>query len=818
MSYSFKLLSHENKLLIDHLKNVGKLSKRFIKDLKLNVLHKELLSKVAYLIGISHDFAKSTTFFQKKIKENLKTIKADHSYLSSLFTFWLTKKFIEKNSQEKFSYLPLFSWLVVAKHHGDLENFGYIIENINDFDELHEQIKDIKENSLEELKEIYNLLLEDFDLKVDISEFLENVKDILNEIDEEIDKIPQGLNKYFEFILLYSVLIDADRLEASSDDKEDFEELKKFLTDRKELNANLVEEYKKQKFKNKKEIDILREKAYEEVISKLNQIDLDKERIFSIELPTGMGKTLTSFSFALKLREKIEKEKGYKPRIIYSLPFLSIIDQNAKIIEDVLKLQYPKIPTDIFLKHHHLADIKYITSKENEERKEYEKDKALLLIESWYSEIIITTFVQLFESLISVKNRAIRKVHNIANSIIILDEFQALPCEYWKLTREVIKFLAEKWNCYVIIMTATMPMIFEKNEIFQLIEKPEKYFTNEKLNRYVLYIGRKEKTIKEFFEEITEKIEKTNKDVLVVLNTVKSSQDLYKLMNDHLKGKAKISEEGIAEFEDLYLINLNSNIIPFHRIKRIEKIKKEKKRKIIISTQLVEAGVDIDVDVVYRDFAPIDAIVQSAGRCNRNGKKKGAVFVVKLTDNNGILYSRRIYGAVSCDIAEKILKDKEEIEEKEIRNLISKHFNDIKEKKKTSEYFDSLCELNFSEGKEAISTFSLIKEEFGKQDFCICFNTAKEIIDNIKELKKKRKEKRKEVRYRDKFKISAEIKDLRKKLESFIITPWVSERAMIPYEPDKELWDIIVIENPKIENPKAEKIYDIETGFVFKPK
>ena len=180
-----------------------------------------------------------------------------------------------------------------------------------------------------------------------------------------------------------------------------------------------------------------------------------------------------------------------------------------------------------------------------------------------------------------------------------------------------------------------MPMILDKTEVVPLVENPEKYFRNKHLNRYELETNLAKKSIEEFSEELIEKIQKEQNSILVVVNTVKCSQRLYELIKVGLINCGfnlkNTTWYGAAEFENLELINLNSNIVPLHRLKRIEKIKGERKRKVIIATQLVEAGVDIDVDIVYRDFAPIDSIIQSAGRCNRNNKKKkGRVFLICL--------------------------------------------------------------------------------------------------------------------------------------------------------------------------------------------
>jgi len=177
------------------------------------------------------------------------------------------------------------------------------------------------------------------------------------------------------------------------------------------IDKDIVDNYKLHLFrdsnKKKKEINKIRNEIYNETINSLNSLNLEKDKILSLNVPTGTGKTLTSLSFALKLKAKIEQEKKYKPRIIYSLPYLSIIDQNFAIFEDVFKYSLKgKIPnSNLLLKHHHLSDVNYTISNmggeefENVSPKDIGKD--LLLIEGWNSEVIVTTFFQFFYSIIS---------------------------------------------------------------------------------------------------------------------------------------------------------------------------------------------------------------------------------------------------------------------------------------------------------------------------------------------------------------------------------------------------------------------------------
>lgn len=839
MSYSFKLQSHKGRLLINHLKNVGELSRRFINQSYIE--NWEDLGKISYLIGISHDFAKATTFFQEKlINKNYKTEKSDHSYLSSIFSYWLIKRYLKNLDEAEYAtYMPYFTWLIVARHHGNLENWfnnENLFENIKKADYISEQIRDILENSLDEIQQIYHNLLENFPFSINISSFLENYEYIISNLESElednleeflgnyIDK--ENIEKYLEFILLYSSLIDADRFDASCESEEEFHKMKDVLFDRKDISAKLVDEYKKVKFNQSDNFSVVKGKAYMGVVQNINNIDIHKEKILSINLPTGAGKTLSAFSFALKLRNKIQKEIGVTPKIIYSLPFLSIIDQNSKVLAEVLakevglewnelfrikkeermKVLEDNIPTNLLLKHHHLADIKYIKEDANNENlEEFEKDKALSLIDSWYSEVIITSFVQFFQSLISNKNRAIRKVHNIPNSIIILDEFQSIPHKYWGLTRKLLRTITEKWNCYIIIITATMPMILDKNEIKSLIKNPDKYFKNKNFNRVEIFVDREEKGLNEFAKDVFNSTLKSAKDVMIIVNTIKSSQEIYLKFRKKLSkkfGEPKITNKGIADFGEFYLINLNTNIIPFHRLKRIEKIKNSNKRKIIISTQLVEAGVNIDIDVIYRDLAPIDSLVQSAGRCNRNNKKKkGEMYIVKLKDENNCKFSVKIYGNILIEATESILKNYTKLQEEQIKGIVEKYFEDIKERKDTEskEVLKQVCNLEF----DKIKDFSLIEKQFGKGDICVVLDNVNEIINKIV----KKKKESKECEYREKFTKIAEIKSLRRKLEQFIISPFVCGKESYISDIYDNRLSIYIL------NPNKRKIYDEEIGF-----
>ena len=811
MSHSFKLKSHPDKLLKEHLENVGRLSKEILKS--KTICCKEIFAEVAYMIGITHDFGKATTYFQNWLENGRKTQYAQHGFLSSLVGYLVVKDFLSNIQKlDEFWYLPGIAWIVINKHHG---NLGDILneeaEKLKDRRELEiikEQLNDIFSNNLIEIVEIYKSLGYS-DISRILSE-INNLENLTQQIRKDIKKICKSsftdndLRYYFLILFFYSILLDADKLDASG---------RRSLPKREYIPSDIVDEYKKKKFgKPKTEVDIIREKAYNEVIAKVSNIDLTNERILSINLPTGCGKTLIGLSFALKLRERIKESFGFTPKIIYSLPFLSIIDQNAKIIEDILRLKYKKheeIPSTLFLIHHHLADIKYKEVKDGELSIE-ELNRSLLLTESWYSEIVITTFVQLFHSLITNKNRAARKFHNITNSILILDEIQSIPHKYWLLVNRVLKHLACDFNCWIILMTATQPLIFRDGEIKELVTNPEEYFNV--FNRVVFNFNLKIRSLNEFKYEILNKILYEDKNILIVLNTINSCKDLYEFLKDELSmlyevdKKDIIDKDGIANFPDLELINLSTHILPSYRLRRINRVKNgssnSKRRKVIVTTQLIEAGVDISVDIVYRDFAPLDCLIQTAGRCNRNNERnKGHVNIVILKDEKQEFY-KYIYDSTLIDATKGVIGEfNGTIEEKDfVLSSIGKYYKIVLErgsKDDSINILESIIKLDFSKTSE----FDLIQEKLPSVSLFV------EIDDIAEEIRKKMEE---IFESKKGFERKLEILERRKEINNYTIQARCSKKledAILNLNPIDGLEDYRYIKKNELD-----KYYKIDSG------
>ncbi len=795
-SYSFRLKSHPEKLLVHHLENVGNLSREAVAGKSLNREDADLLKDAAYIIGVTHDLGKATDFFQEYINEKdekrKKALKArdntHHGLLSAFFTYAVIREFLRQSEKKGTlaEYLPILSFLAVKKHHGNLRN---ALDEITDIYSDKEKVLKVAQEQIAamdraEVGEILAKLLQEKVQRINIDNIINYVlqeapkdigrkeKRLVRNLGDRVDLYPYFLSQF-----LYSTLLDADKTDAGLDGID---------LQRLDLAANLVERYREARnfSTNQENINSLRNQIYEEAMERIMSWNLD-EKVLSLNVPTGTGKTLAALSISLKLIERLKNERNFKPRIIYALPFLSIIDQNYGVFEDVVANGGDLKDSRLLLKHHHLADVSYKIDDD-----EYEADKSLLLLEGWNAEIIVTTFWQLFNTLFSNRNKQLRKFNKLANSIIILDEVQAVPHHYWQLIHDALKLLCEKFNTYVIFITATQPLIFDetKGEIKEIAQRKEEYFRG--LNRIEL-IPRIEKALtldefKAFLER--DLIEKKEKDFLIVLNTISSAQEVFSFVKD-------------LELENTKKFFLSTNVIPKERLARIKEIKDSRDspraRKVIVSTQLIEAGVDIDADIVYRDFAPLDSINQVAGRCNRNSSKeeKGTVSVFILKDERKEFY-KYIYDPFLMSKTLDILKPIEgSIKESEFLDLNNKYFKAVKRgmgEKESKDNLDCIAGLAF---KDLNKNFKLIEEDHPRVDVFV------ELDDNAAEVWKQYRELQSETNHLERTKKYLKIK--RAFSEYLISAPEKYAHSLVA-----ESLDIGYISKDELLN-----YYDHDTGF-----
>jgi len=353
------------------------------------------------------------------------------------------------------------------------------------------------------------------------------------------------------------------------------------------------------------ELNILRNNAREYALKRART----PVGFYSMNLPTGLGKTLSSVSWALEH----SKYNDFN-RIIIVLPFINIIDQTAKTLKNIFGEEY--------VLEHHSGIGEELTIPENESDPEYAKR---LACENWDFPIIVTTTIQFFESIFSNKPSKCRKIHNIAESVVIFDEVQSLPGEIIIPTLTMLKNMLTVMNTSFLFCTATLPA-FEKREFFDgiesitpLVDNPSELF---KKTRRVKYISINDYEPVDFVE-IVDLAVKQDSSVLSVFNTKKAALEFFSHALEN------------NTWERCY--HLSTSMCPAHRKRVINNIYKDLSEKVSIlvsSTQLIEAGVDLDFPCVFREMAPLESIIQSAGRCNREGllSHYGKVFLFRLLD------------------------------------------------------------------------------------------------------------------------------------------------------------------------------------------
>ena len=411
--------------------------------------------------------------------------------------------------------------------------------------------------------------------------------------------------KHFHHLsrMLFSCLVDADRLNTEQFmDVESWEKrgCSSTLTDLlPKLEAHLRE---LQLYAPDTEVNHIRKKVQE----RCRKASSEEKGFYSLTVPTGGGKTLSSLLWAMK-----HAVNHGMNRIIIAIPYTSIIVQTAGLLKEIFGEEH-------VLEHHSNFNPDEIKNEEV-------REKAKLATENWDYPIIVTTNVQLFESMFSNKPSDCRKLHNIVNSVLILDEAQTLPTDFLQPIVDALKAYQKIFGVSVLFTTASQPVLsgliegtnpkanFEGiDRIIEII--PNEFALHDKLRRVKLVIDNTGKT----YDEIAAEVAIYNK-VLCIVNTRKDAKELYD----------RLPNEGIK-------LHLSRMMCPAHISETIRKVKallKDKSHPIVrvIATQLVAAGVDIDFPVVFRQESGLDSILQAAGRCNREGRNTvGTTFVFSL--------------------------------------------------------------------------------------------------------------------------------------------------------------------------------------------
>lgn len=390
--------------------------------------------------------------------------------------------------------------------------------------------------------------------------------------------------------ILFSCLVDADFLDTEAFMDEDKAEQRTGAPVIQEL-LSRFNAYMEEKFADAPSTIVNRVRA--EVLRQCRDKAHEAPGLFSLTVPTGGGKTLSSLAFALE-----HAVHNGKRRVIYAVPYTSIIEQTANIFRDI----FP----DAVIEHHSNLDP------------DKETVKSRLATENWDAPLIVTTNVQFFESLFAAKTSRCRKLHNIVNSVVVLDEAQLLPPEFLQPILDVMNLLVRHYGVTFVLSTATQPALgtlhtFQRtirglDHVRELIDDPDALYRN--LERVTVAMPPDLHQAQDW-DDIAQQVQQ-HPSVLAVVNSRADARELHRRMP---KGTLHLSALMCGEHRSRVIADIKQRLLAGEAVR-------------VVSTQVVEAGVDVDFPVVYRALAGLDSIAQAAGRCNREGElERGQVVV-----------------------------------------------------------------------------------------------------------------------------------------------------------------------------------------------
>ncbi|OFQ54897.1 CRISPR-associated helicase/endonuclease Cas3 [Fusobacterium sp. HMSC065F01] len=705
--YFKKIIEYKNlKPFFERIKNI----------LNLKNQEEELYYKMIDDVVNFHDFGKVNSQFQidKMLNEEILKMEdkynisgvlgSDHSLLSaSMFIAYYFGKItdlIEIVETKKivilFEILFALSY-VISKHHGNLDSFEEYIEKLS---------RNNDENILKELKNISvsngGILLQAFLEKETITIFFNFIETYISERKKKENISSQEAMSIFVFTkMMFSLLVASDYYSTNEFMQEikyeDFGNMGNIDTIKKEYeNSEIIKSIRdkeKNGIPNDEDINNFRTKIFLEAEKNLEK---NKENnIFFLEAPTGSGKSNTALNLSLKLLDKDRR------KIFYVYPFNTLVEQNMNTLKNIFGNNEEAIKNITVVN-----SITALTNKDSRDIPIEEYSDILMDRQFLNYPFIVTTHVGIFNTLIGNTKEDCMPFYQLANSVIVFDEIQAYKNTIWTEIIKILNSYAKLLNIKIIIMSATLPNLSylldeeEKNNISKLIKNRDEYFNN------TIFKNRVEVNYDLLSEQ---KIEYEELLQHIIENSLNSQKILIEFIS---KNDAKKFYELCENNEDLNvdheILILTGEDNKARRNSIIKKINSKDKKIILISTQLIEAGVDIDVDVGYKNISGLDNEEQFLGRINRSCKKSGKAYFFYLTD------------------AKKVYKNSVIIENK--LNLFSDEMRDVLENKNFDVFYSKVLEILKRKAKEKINNDNFETIIFNKK-----FRLLKERMQLIEE-------------------------------------------------------------------------------------
>ena len=705
--YFEKIIEYKNlKSFFERIKNI----------LNLKNQEEKLYYKMIDDVVNFHDFGKINSQFQidKMLNEEILKMEdeynisgvlgSDHSLLSaSMFIAYYFGKItdlIEIVETKKivilFEILFTLSY-VISKHHGNLDSFEEYIEKLS---------RNNDENILKELKNISvsngGILLQAFLEKETITIFFNFIETYISERKKKENISSHEAMSIFVFTkMMFSLLVASDYYSTNEFMQEikyeDFGNMGNIDTIKKEYeNSEIIKSIRdkeKNGIPNDEDINSFRTKIFLEAEKNLEK---NKENnIFFLEAPTGSGKSNTALNLSLKLLDKDRR------KIFYVYPFNTLVEQNMNTLKNIFGNNEEAIKNITVVN-----SITALTNKDSMDIPIEEYSDILMDRQFLNYPFIVTTHVGIFNTLIGNTKEDCMPFYQLTNSVIVFDEIQAYKNTIWTEIIKILNSYAKLLNIKIIIMSATLPNLSylldeeEKNNISKLIKNRDEYFNN------TIFKNRVEVNYDLLSEQ---KIEYEELLQHIIENSLNSQKILIEFIS---KNDAKKFYEFCENNEDLNvdyeILILTGEDNKARRNSIIKKINSKYKKIILISTQLIEAGVDIDVDVGYKNISGLDNEEQFLGRINRSCKKSGKAYFFYLTD------------------AKKVYKNSVIIENK--LNLFSDEMRDVLENKNFDVFYSKVLEILKRKAKEKINNDNFETIIFNKK-----FRLLKERMQLIEE-------------------------------------------------------------------------------------
>lgn len=655
--------------LKDHLINVAELCQIY--------MNRVGCPSVGYLIGIYHDLGKSSDQFQNRMQKIMNKERdpgkgEGHASAGAIILNHLAGE--QKETIHKMTIQMICE--AIFSHHSALpDNIspkgedGYAARMVwKDENELQE-MEDYLYSEVISQKEIEDLLQKAYK---EIEVFFKHFLTITNQEKEALFYC--GLLQK----ILLSALIDADWLDTINAKKGTSEDLNKLIVDERNLSNDRQELFTDLSNILEYHIDNARYRKcvindWRSIISKQCKDAAERTGgIYTLQCPTGAGKTLSSLRYAINHCIHEKKEKIY-----YILPYITIIEQNTKCIKDVLKRgNQDNRMEEIVLELHSDAETKKIrcNSDQNGENKDSDED-ADFYAQRMAEPIVFTSIVRFLNTFFASGTRNLRPAHQFQNAVIIFDEIQSLPIKQIAVFNGLLNFLAYACNCTCVLCTATQPLLGQTGDLMKngytiyplkltepndLVKISKEAY--EAFKRVVVEDARRTNgfTIEQIGEMVITKA-KENGNALVIMNTKAATLSVYEVIVNEVGDQYKV-------------VYLSTRLYAAHRKKIIEEIRtmlESNEKLIVVSTNLIEAGVDFDFSCVIRSMAGMDSIIQAAGRCNREGRaaSKTTYIINPKEDIESLTYLRDIFEGATC--TSRVLDEYKETPEKFDHDLLS---------------------------------------------------------------------------------------------------------------------------------------------------